>query len=136
MPKACDAGTGRRATLVGDPALDRVVRKVAISVSLGGRKVFTNALCRSTDAGDIPNGALLFVCVAAPGCFGFRGRACDRDDRRECRCKEVSHGANHGCRIEVLDCKGILPKGSESDEPIGASQPARPNTNPGIANAK
>jgi hypothetical protein len=30
IPKACDAGTGRRATLVGDLALDRVVCKVGI----------------------------------------------------------------------------------------------------------
>ena len=92
----------------------------ATSISEGGtdylRKVLTNALCRSTDAGDIPHGALLFGCIAAPGCFGCRGRACGRDDRRECQCKEVSHGANHGCRIEVLDCNRILPKGSESEE--------------------
>src|ERR1700738_418732 len=102
MPKACDAGTGSRPTLVGDVALDRVVCKVAIFVSVGGRKVFTNALCRSTDAGGIPHGALLFGCTAAPGCFGFRGRAYGRDDRRECRCKEVFHGARLSDRTAGL----------------------------------
>jgi hypothetical protein len=99
-------------------ALDRVVRKEAIFVSVGGRKVIMNALCRSTDAGDIPNGALLFGGIAARRGFGYRSRACVQDDRRECQCKEVSHGAIHGCRIEVLDCNGILHQVPAIPDPI------------------
>lgn len=126
MPKGCDAGTGGRSTLVGDLALDRVVCKVAIFVPVGARKIFTDALRRSTDARDVPNGALLFGYIAAPRGFGFHSRARDQDDCRECRCKEVSHGANHRYRIEVLDCNVILPRGSDGWRKAEISRPDKP----------
>jgi hypothetical protein len=104
-----------------------VVCKVAIFVSVGQRKVFAHALCRSTDAGDIPRIARLSGCGAAR-CLGYSGRARGRNDGRECRSKKVSHGANHGCRIEVLDCSVISPKGCDlrGDEP-------KSNQSPGVA---
>ncbi|MEA3117408.1 MAG: hypothetical protein QOI13_678 [Paraburkholderia sp.] len=83
MSKVCEACTCRRAPLLGNLALERVVCKVAIFVPIGGCEVITKALRRSTDARDIPNGALLFWRIVSSGCFGIRGRTCSRDDRHE-----------------------------------------------------
>jgi len=62
-----------------------------------------------------PNGALLFGYIAPPDVSAIAARL-RRNDRRECRCKEVFHGAKSRCRIEVLDCNGILHNGLKSEE--------------------